>query len=718
MEAPGHGRRELDLTAGLAFGAQYYRAPTPPPEDWERDLVAMREHGFNTVKYFYQWRWSHPSPEESYFGDLDRLMDLASQNGLRVIINTLFDVMPAWVLSRYPDCLMRRQDGRTLGPTAMGHRQIGGAPGPCLNHQGARELREEALRTVVRRYSGHPALWVWDVWNEPELTTGLVRSGPARDQVCWCSSCCERFMGWLLDKYGELQSLNRAWARAYRRWSEVEVPGEAYCVAADWTDWRLFFRDTLAAEQSWRCEVAREEDPRHPVMCHTVPPPVFNVFCCGADDFELAQSCDAFGCTTSCQIPMMADYARSAARGRPLLASEIHALPGSTLNRPTPPSTAELERQVLVPLFQGYKGFLFWQYRAELLGSEGPAWGLTRPDGSAEPWLEDCREVAELLRAHSVFLRAACPECAPVAILTVPENEIFAYSHDGDHSRYWAGVQGAYRLLRRIGRPVDFLHPSTLGDASRYAAVVAPVPYALPEMVARGLCAYVERGGRLVSEGFLCALDPATGMTLTEQPGMGLSAVVGCREVSVSPSGQVDARMSYGSGGVVPSKEPRLYLTEPIGRLEAGASLPGRLAEQGLEATTGCILARFADGRGAVVTNEYGRGFTAYVGSWVFQAYAETEDPGLVDLVEGLLNLPSARYRSRQARVDALGADDRTWLLVSSEQATEVVAEVEVAGGFREARDLRTGELLAGEGECLSVVVPAGGHVIVDLWAV
>ncbi|MBD3175825.1 MAG: cellulase family glycosylhydrolase [Armatimonadia bacterium] len=715
MARDERARRELDLSAGLAFGTQYYRAPTPRPEDWERDLTAIRDHGFNTVKYFCQWRWSHPGPGEFYFDDLDRLMDLAAERELQVIINTLFDIIPAWVTHRHPDCMMRRQDGRRLGPTGMGHRQIGGVPGPCLNHPTARQLREEFLRETVRRYADHPAMWVWDVWNEPELTVGLVRQGPARDQICWCSSCRQAFAEWLKAKYSDLGDLNEAWARNYRGWEEVELPGEVYCVSADWTDWRLFFRDTVTGEQRWRSEVAREEDAGHPVMCHTVPPPIFSVFCCGADDFELAEPCDLFGCTTSCQIPMMADFARSAGRGRPMLASEIHALPGSTLNRPSPLSTTELERQILMPLFQGYKGFVFWQYRAELLGSEGPAWGLTRPDGSPEPWLEDCRDLAKLLTEHTDFLREGRSEPAPVAILSVPENEIFFYSHDGSHDRYWAGLRGAYRLLRSLGRPVDFIHPSNLGEASQYAAIVAPIPYAYPSSVAEDLKAYVRGGGRLLTEGFLCALDPASGMTSTVHPGMGMDELVGCREVSVTPSGRVDMRMSYGSGGVEPSDQPRMLLTEDIGGLGRDAALPGRLAEQRLEVTTGRVLARFVDGSAAIVENDQGSGSTVHIGTWIFQAYSETGMEELASLVDGLLGLPSGWASSPDVRVDRIETEDRAWLLLTNETEVDSNARVRVEGGFERAVHLRKDETLAEDGQTVTVHVPAGGHVIVDV---
>lgn len=54
-------------TFPFVYGAQYYRAPTPEPEHWERDLAHMKQLGFNTVKYWVQWRWSERSPGEYYW---------------------------------------------------------------------------------------------------------------------------------------------------------------------------------------------------------------------------------------------------------------------------------------------------------------------------------------------------------------------------------------------------------------------------------------------------------------------------------------------------------------------------------------------------------------------------------------------------------------------------------------------------------------------------
>jgi len=709
--------RPLDLSRGIAIGSQYYRAPTPRPEDWERDLGQLRDHGMDTVKLWAQWRWNAPAPGAFSFTDLDRLMALCGDLGLRVVINVVFDVMPAWLVQQYPDCLMVRCDGRIVRPTGLPHRQIGGAPGPCLHHAGALAERQRFLQATVERFASHPAVWLWDLWNEPELTCGLVRGGPAADQVCWCDSSRAAFIEWLKDRYHDLSSLNTTWARNYTDWAQAELPRERD-VSAAWTDWRLFFRDTLTSEMRWRAELTRSCDPRTPVMCHTVPPPIFNVSCCGSDDFDLARECDVFGCTSSSTMPVLADYARSAGSGRPMIASEIHALPGSTLARPSPLSQTNLARQILYPLFEGFRGFLFWQYRAELLGTEGPAWGMTKPDGSPEPWLADLAELAGLLRENKGFLAAAEPPPASVAIAVSPENEVFFYTHDGDLDRYWAGVMGAYDVLRDLGRRVDFVDERALRESGhRYAAVLAPVPYALPHSLASALETYVRGGGSLIAEGFPCALDPATGRSAPVNPGMRLDVVLGCREESVVPSARVDVRRSYGAGGLDPSDTPRFRLTAALGALRAHSEIDGRFAEQRLGLLTAEGLGTFADGSAALARNRHGQGEAWLVGCWVFGAYRETRDPRVRMLVDAMLGRLEQPVRpDDQTYAPMLSARDGTaWILVDNPSAAAATRALTLATSFGSARGLLSGAEVQLDGRRLSCSLPADAVEVVEL---
>jgi beta-galactosidase len=707
--------RTVPFDFGLPIGAQYYRAPTPEPEHWPTDLDQLKQHGMNVIKIWAQWRWNQPGKDTFDFDDLDRLMDLAAERDLRVVINTIFDVTPVWLSRDYPDSVMIRQDGRRVGPTSLLHRQIGGAPGPCLHHPFAREQRECFLSKTVERFRNHPALWLWDLWNEPELTCGMIRGGPPAEQVCYCEHSRKAFTHWLQQRYQSIGELNRAWSWNYRSWDEVELPygSEVY---AEWVDWRLFFRDTITEEMRWRAQVTRELDSRHPVMCHTVPPPVFNIACCASDDFELAVEGDLFGNTSTSQ-PFPTDYCRSAARGRPLICSEIHALPGTTLLRPTPLSREDFEKYILVPMFHGAKGFLFWQYRPERLGKESPAWGMIRSDGTPEPWLEYSRELAGWLQQHAQFLLGARPDPAEVAILVVPENEIFFYCHDHHLDRYWAGILGAHALLKDAGHPVDFIHAGQVLDglANRYRYLIAPVPYAYPREVADRLADYVRDGGNLLMEGFPCAHNPETGLASLVNPGMGLDEVVGCREVSVQPELRSNPLTAHGTAESNLGGRPVFTASEPIGAVPPETRITGRFAEQRLRVTTADTLATFSDGSAAVVGNRYGKGTAHLVGSWVFAAYHQQPSHELRDLITGLLALPKPCVWAEEVDVSRLSAEGTSWLLLNNTESKAVDATVHLEADADKVRVLPTGEEIPLENKSFQMSIPALGIQVVEV---
>lgn len=142
----------------LPFGAQYFRSPTPLPESWESDLKNIRRHGFNTIKIWAQWRSNHPQKDVIDFSDLQRLMDLALQNDLKVDINLIMDVSPVWLVREYPDSYMVFNDGTVLSPRTTEYRQIGGAPGPCYHHPQANYYKRLFVEKLAETFAGHPAL--------------------------------------------------------------------------------------------------------------------------------------------------------------------------------------------------------------------------------------------------------------------------------------------------------------------------------------------------------------------------------------------------------------------------------------------------------------------------------------------------------------------------------------------------------------------------------
>ena len=205
------------------FGTQYYRAPTPESDCWEKDLKHIKDLGMNSVKFFVQWRWSHRDENSFYFDDLDTLMDIAHKNNLMVTLNLILDVAPLWLYDKYPDAYQITNSGEKILPQESAYRQIGGFPGPCYNHPGALEERKKFLAETVNHFKGHPALSMWDVWNEPEQCS-IYRKPYMPTLVCYCPVCQERFQNWLRNKYETIEKLNEVWGRCYQTFEQAEMP--------------------------------------------------------------------------------------------------------------------------------------------------------------------------------------------------------------------------------------------------------------------------------------------------------------------------------------------------------------------------------------------------------------------------------------------------------------------------------------------------------------
>ena len=79
------------------YGTQYYRAPTPLPGEWARDLKEIARAGYTHVQFRPQWRVHERVFDRFVWDDLDRLMDLAQAVGLRAVVKPMAECAPDWV---------------------------------------------------------------------------------------------------------------------------------------------------------------------------------------------------------------------------------------------------------------------------------------------------------------------------------------------------------------------------------------------------------------------------------------------------------------------------------------------------------------------------------------------------------------------------------------------------------------------------------------------
>ena len=663
----------------LPFGSQYYRAPTPTPEKWDDDLCEMSKNGFNTIKILAQWGWNNPSEGTYDFSDIDALMDIAHKYGLKVIINILFDCAPEWFYAKYPESLMEHADGSLLYPRAVGHRSIGGAPGPCYHHGPGTKIREEFLVRIAARYQSHPAMYIWDLWNEPELTCGISRDVKEDKLVCYCADSIRVFRGWLSQKYGGIENINEAWHRRYNSMDEVPAP-RCGATFSDMIDWRMFFADTIARELQMRAEAIKRFDKTHPVMAHIVPMPYFNMATACCDDFAMAKLCDLFGNSIG-SSPFAAQWTTSAANGKICINSEIHAMGGSTLNPPAIPSFNDFARHILIPLSYGIKGFVFWQYRPESLGLESPAWGLCGSGGEMTEWYRYSIDINNALQKRKDLLLEASPPKSEIAIVASHKNQIFNFCCANDINLSYSALAGAQSLLYDANINSDIICAEHLSPEilDKYKAIYYPFPYYMAKNVAGLLKAYVEGGGILISEAFFGAYKD-DGYHSPATPGFGMDTLFGVRETRVIQSDHVR---------LVPGDAQGKRYQEELKELENSDTAPAE------------IIARFQNGALAVSANGYGKGKAIYIGTLLSCAYHETKDADTLNFVASLLGAhgiaPRAWCDNPGVRADVQNGEKGAAVIFTNRANAGIDTQFYLPGdiGIASLADIFTGETIA-----------------------
>ncbi len=694
------------------YGSQYYRAPSPPQSDWDRDMEQMATLGFNTIKFWAQWRWNHPAEDQFYWDDLDGLMETAQKHGLKVMLNTIVDVAPAWIYTKYPDASMMTRDGRRIGPQSQPHRQIGGL-GICLNHEEVMSHLFRFLEACFERYSEHPALEVWNFGSEPELTQSMAEmrqyAGDASqmgEMLCYCDHCARAFRGWLKEKYGSIDKLNVAWNRNYRAFDEAELP-KTRNTFNDLIDWRMFFVHTLGENVRRRFEICEKVDQgRHPTMCHHVFIQGFPITSTANDPWNVGQYGDLHG-FTQMDDPMMCDILRSCARDKPVMSAEMLMLAGYTLDLHREITEDDVKRHVFTGIAAGIKGYVFWQYRPELLGREAPAWGLTTLDGQDTPWLQAFARVGEVAQVNGDFLLRANPRKAEVAVLYNPENQVFAWASTGSEFNATDSLLGAHRALYERNYIVDFIHAKEFdeGVLDQYRVLVLTMPYLLNARVAERIREWVRAGGVLIAEAYCGGWNLEEGRHNTVVPGYGLDEVFGARQENAVPATDHEFVLHHGvsragevsesrqgitrgaSGGYVAATryDPSgglgmadVYLWEDLPGLPSRTHVSGSVVREILVADGADVIAGYTDGKPAITRNKYGEGTAYLIGSFMSLPYWRGVNPTNGALIAALVEDAHevARPRvvgDRKVRVDVVTDDEGDSMVFIRNLEAEVV---------------------------------------------
>jgi beta-galactosidase len=246
-------------------------------------------------------------------------------------------------------------------------------------------------------------------------------------------------------------------------------------------------------------------------------------------------------------------------------------------------------------------------------GYESGGYGLINLDGTMTERAVELGKVARIVDSNKDVFCISRPVRAQVALVYNPLSQMV-----GGHRRtttqdgHINSLIGYYRFLTEQNIEVDFIHRRDVesGDLSQYKLII--IPYALmitPEM-AHGIEKYVASGGYAFSEARL-AWNDNRGYSDGVIPGLGLSRVFGVRESKVKTMKSVIVT-------VTDETHPSMS------RLHKGDTLTGSQFAESIEPVSNeksiKVLARLDDGTPCIVTSDYGKGHTIYVGSFLAMA--------------------------------------------------------------------------------------------------
>ncbi|SCG40028.1 beta-galactosidase [Micromonospora humi] len=511
------------------------------PEVWHEDVALMRAAGVNLVTVgVFAWSRLEPAPARYTFDWLDEVLDLLHAGGVRAALATPTASPPPWFTHAHPDAMPVTADGTRLH---HGSRDTYCAAAPAY-----RAAARRIAATLAARYAHHPALALWHVHNEYGTT-------------CHCPHAETAFRRWLVDRHGDLDTLNDAWATSfwgqhYADWAHVGAPRATQYLGnpGQLLDFRRFWSDELLSAYTEQRDVLRAANPAVPVTTNYVlgdwVPVDHARWAREVDLVAVDHYPDRVDGGAEEQTALAADLARGWARhgaGRPAPWLLMESAPDRihTAGRMHTKEPGRMTRHSLAHVARGSAGVMFFQWRAPAGGAEHFHSAVVSHAGPETRVFREATDLGTTLgrlgavQTGRIEARVAIAyDAASGWALRHPGMPRTGLDHPGE-------VAAAHRALWQAGVTTDLVVPGDPLDGHRL--LVLPALYLASDATAEWVRRHVHAGGHLLVTWLSGVADEHARVRLGGYPGA-YRDLLGVRVEEFHPLAD-DERVPLTSGG-------------------------------------------------------------------------------------------------------------------------------------------------------------------------
>ncbi|WP_052343407.1 beta-galactosidase [Saccharicrinis fermentans] len=487
----------------MSVGVYYYPEHWSP-DQWERDVKNIAKHGFEFIHMAeFAWAQMEPTERQFDFSWLDRMVELAEANGLKIILGTPTACPPVWLGEKYPDIYMMDANYQ--------RKEHGTRANLSLSNPWVKEYTKRIVTAMARRYGNCKTVMGWQIDNEPEAKEDYSEAAQ------------QAFRLWLKDKYGSVEILNEAWGTAFwsQRYASIDEVRIHNASNVGWwgvnpialLDYKRFTADTQAAYLDLQAHELRKHIAKYQFV-------TTNYVAKGSQsdpgrsqqmDFASFTAYPNYGSANlgelgfrlgDYSVLMFAnDYYPSLNGTSGVMELQPGQVNWAQYNALLQPGTV---RMWLWHCFAASNSFACtYRYRQVLYGAEQYHHGITSTDGlslsqGGKEYVQVIQEIKRLRELYQPHLTMPKKLQQRKAAILWSFDNLWSLERQKQTNQWntWKHMQRYQQVLHSLGAPVSFI--SEQDDFNEYPFLIVPAYEMVDEALVEKWKAYVRQGGKLI----------------------------------------------------------------------------------------------------------------------------------------------------------------------------------------------------------------------------